>query len=523
MEYIDGKELKDKIEKAPLAIQDTLAIALQIADGLQAAHDKGVTHRDIKSANIMFTEKGDVKIMDFGLAKVRGGAKLTLEQSTLGTAPYMSPEQARGEEVDNRTDIFSLGVLLYEMLTSQLPFKGDYHEAIIYSILNEEHEPVTGLRSGVPMELERIVNKCLQKVPSDRYQGANDLIVDLRQITKASELTENLSRSGMRPASGRKPRGSFVAAGAVLGIVILATLWYSFFRSGESQLAPDRKMLVVLPFENLGPPEQAYFAAGMTEEITSRLAAVRGLGVISRTSAAQYDRAGKTIKQIANDFGVDYVLDGTVRWNRSADGANKVRITPQLIAVSDDTQLWSERYDRVIDDIFAVQSEIAAQVVQKLGVTLLVADRQIIEAKPTENIAAYDLYLRGKDYTARRSNRKDAEIAVEMYEKAVELDSGFAVAYAALSQAHIWLRWQFGQQEHALEAKEAIEKAQQLAPDLAETHLAWGDYYYRGSRDYGRAMKHFTIVQKRQPNDVEVIWAIGAIRRRQGKWEQAAV
>jgi len=522
MEYIDGKELKDKIDSNPLGIDDTLDISVQIAKGLQAAHDKGVTHRDIKSANIMLTEKGDVKIMDFGLAKVRWGAKLTLEQSTLGTAPYMSPEQARGEDVDHRTDVFSLGVLLYEMLTGQLPFKGDYHEAIIYSILNEEHKPITGLRSGLPMQLERVVNKCLQKVPSDRYQGANELLVDLRQIKKA-ELTENLSKSGMRPTSTRKPRSSFVVAGAILGIVILVTAWYSFFRPGESQLSPGRKMLVVLPFENLGPPEQAYFAAGMTEEITSRLAAVRGLGVISRSSAAQYNRTGKSMKEIASDFGVDYVLEGTVRWNRSADGDNKVRITPQLIGVSDDTQLWSERYDRVIDDVFVVQSEIAAQVVQKLGVTLLVHDQQIIEAKPTENLAAYDYYLRGNDYKAREINKKDAEIAVQMYEKAVELDPNFAVAYAALSRARIWLRWVFGQLEQVPKAKEALDRAQQLAPDLAETHLAWGYYYYYGSRDYDRAMEHFTIVQRRQPNDSEVTVAIGFIRRRQGKWGQAAV
>jgi non-specific serine/threonine protein kinase len=522
MEYIQGEELKDKIETTPLSIEDSLAIALQIAGGLQAAHEKGVTHRDIKSANIMFTEKGAVKIMDFGLAKVRGGAKLTLEQSTLGTAPYMSPEQARGEDVDHRTDVFSLGVLLYEMLTGQLPFKGDYQEAIIYSILNEEHEPVTGLRSGVPMDLERIVDKCLQKVPADRYQGANELSVDLRQIEKA-ELTDNLSTSGVGPPVSKKRGPSLLITGAVLSIVILAAAWYSFFRSGESQPAPDRKMLVVLPFENLGPPEQAYFAAGMTEEITSRLAAVSGLGVISRSSAAQYDRTGKTMQEVASDFGVDYVLDGTVRWNPGADGDNKVRITPQLIGGSDDTQLWSERYDRVLDDIFVVQSEIAAQVVQKLGVTLLVDDQQIIAGKPTENLEAYDYYLRGNDYTARQDNLKDAEIAIQMYEKAVELDPNFAVAYAALSRARIWLHWLFGQIDQVQKAKEALDRAQQLAPDLGETHLASGYYYYYGSRDYDKAMEHFTIVQTRQPNDAEVTVAIGYIRRRQGKWEQAAV
>jgi len=327
----------------------------------------------------------------------------------------------------------------------------------------------------------------------------------------------------MRPTTSGNPRGPFIIAGAVLGIVILAAVWYAFFRAGESQLTSERKMLVVLPFENLGPPEQAYFAAGMTEEITSRLAAVRELGVISRTSAVQYNRTGKTIKEIASDLGVDYVLEGSVRWNRGTDGDNKVRITPQLIGVSDDTQLWSERYDRVIDDIFVVQSEIAAQVVQKLGVTLLVADQQIIKAKPTENLQAYDYYLRGKDYTARQSNKKDAEIAVQMYEKVVELDPSFAVAYAALSRVRSYLNWSFGQIEQVQKAKQALDRARQLAPDLAETHLALGYYYYWGSRDYDRAMEHFAIVQRRQPNDAEVIAAIGFIRRRQGNWKQAAV
>ncbi len=527
MEYIEGRELREivgaSLKPAPtLTLDDVLNYANQIASGLQAAHEKDVTHRDIKSANIMITDKGQIKIMDFGLAKIRGGTQFTKVGTILGTAAYMSPEQAQGMATDYRTDIWAFGVVLYEMLTGKLPFKGDFEQAVIYAILKEEPEPATGLRTGVPMDLERIVNKCLQKEPSDRYQGANELLVDLRQIKKDSDLTDSLSRSGMRPTRIRKPRRSFVVAGAVISIVILVTAWYSFFRPRESQLTPERKMLVVLPFENLGPPEEAYFAAGMTEEITSRLAAVRGLGVISRTSAAQYNRTGKTIKQIASDFGVDYVLDGTVRWNRGA-GENKVRITPQLIGVSDDTQLWSERYDRVIDDIFVVQSEIAAQVVQKLGVTLLVDDPQNIKAKATENLKAYDYYLRGNDYTTRQANRKDAEIAVQMYEKAVELDSNFAVAYAALSRARLWLSWHFGQIDQVQKAKGALDRAQQLAPDLAETHLALGYYYYYGSRDYDKAMEHFTIVQRRQPNDAEVTAAIGFIRRRQGKWEQAAV
>jgi serine/threonine protein kinase/tetratricopeptide (TPR) repeat protein len=521
MALYEGQTLDETIEDGPLKLYAAVDIAVQISEGLAKAHEKEIVHRDLKPANVMLTQDGVVKLLDFGLAKLGGLSKLTKEGTTLGTAAYMSPEQARGEIVDQRTDIFSLGVLLYEMITGQQPFKGDYEQAVTYSILHEDPEPITGLRTGVPMELERIVNKCLQKEPSDRYQGANELLVDLRQITKAADSKQGHSATSTLPKVRNLRK--VLLAGAVLSIVILAAVWYSFFRSRDSQLVAERKMLVVLPFENLGPPEQAYFAAGMTEEITSRLAAISGLGVISRSGAARYDRTGKTIKEIANDFGVDYVLDGTVRWNPGADGDNKVRITPELIGISDDTQLWSERYDRVIDDIFVVQSEIAAQVVQKLGVTLLAHDRQIIEAKPTENLEAYDYYVRGNDYKARRMNKKDAVKAIQMYEKAVDLDPNFGVAYAALSRACMWLRWQFGQQEQLPKAKQAIEKAQQLAPDLAETHMAWGWYYYWGSRDYNKAMKHFTIIQGRQPNDAEAMFAIGSINYRQGNWEQAVV
>ena len=519
MEFVEGKELRELIiRNSQFSIDNCLTYATQIAAGLQAVHKKGIVHRDIKPANIMVTEDGLVKVMDFGLAKMKGQPALTKTGSTIGTIAYMSPEQARNEEVDHRSDIFSFGAVLYELCSGRQPFAGHYEAATLYSVVHEEPEL---LPESVPAELQRIVFKCLEKEVNNRYQSSAELLADLRQITKASARDRVISESSHLPQVQNHRKVLF--AGAVLGIVILAAIWYSFFSSGKGQLPPERKMLVVLPFENLGPPEQAYFAAGMTEEITSRLAAVSGLGVISRSSAARYDRTGKTIKEIASDFGVDYVLEGTVRWNPSADGDNKVRITPELIGISDGTQLWSERYDRMIDDIFVVQSEIAAQVVQKLGVTLLVDDQQIIEAKPTENLQAYDYYLRGKDYSARWINKKDLEIAVQMYEKTVELDPNFALAYAALSRARILLSWWFGQKKQAPKAKEAIEKAQQLAPDLAETHMALGFYYYWGSRNYDKAMKHFTIVQRRQPNNAEVIATIGYIRRRQGKWEQAAV
>jgi len=517
MEFVAGRELREIVGAQNFVpLPDVINYVTQIAEGLHAAHKKGIVHRDIKPANIMVTDEGLVKVMDFGLAKKKGQPALTKTGSTIGTIAYMSPEQARNEEVDHRSDIFSFGSVLYELCSGRQPFAGDYEAATLYSVVHEQPE---ALPEGVPSELQRVVFKCLEKEVNNRYQSSAELLVDLRQFQRKQVSHEFTDHKSDRPRGAKK---SMLLPVTFLGVLILAVTSYFLFVSSQKEVAPERKMLVVLPFENLGPPEQAYFAAGMTEEITSRLAAVSGLGVISRSSAARYDRTGKTIKQIASDFGVNYVLDGTVRWNPSTDGDNKVRITPEFIGISDDTQLWSERYDRVIDDIFVVQSEIAAQVVQKLGVTLLAADQQIIEAKPTENLQAYDYYLRGNDYETRGANRKDGEIAVRMYEKAVELDPNFAVAYAALSRVRLLLHWQFGQIDQVPKAKQALERARELAPDLAETHLALGYYYYWGGRDYDKAMEHFTIVQRRQPNDAEVTGAIGFIRRRQGKWEQAA-
>ncbi|MCG8605145.1 protein kinase, partial [bacterium] len=524
MEYIDGEELKDRIDKAPISIQDTLVIAIQIASGLQAAHEKEVIHRDIKSANIMFTEKGDVKIMDFGLAKVRGGAKLTLEQSTLGTAPYMSPEQAGGEDVDHRTDVFSLGVLLYEMLTGQLPFRGDYHEAIIYSILNEEHKPITGLRAGVPMELERIVNKCLQKVPSDRYQGVNELLVDLRQIKKAPELTEGLSRSGRRSTTAREPHRTLLIAGATLSVVILAALWYSFFSSGESQPASERKMLVVLPFENLGPPDDEYFADGLTEEITSRLSYLNGLGVISRTTAMQYKQTTKSIREIGQELGVDYALAGTIRWQRATGYKGKVRVTPQLIRVGDDTHIWSEPFDKAFDEIFEVQSSIAEQVARQLDLKLLEPERKAFWERPTNNMEAYDIYLRALEHYDRGSaslNQNEVEEAIPLLEEAIRLDPGFAHAFIVLFHSHRlqYFRGYDRTDERLSKGKAALDEALRLQPNLPAVHLAFSHYYYAFVKDYDRALETFEYARKLNPNIG--LAHLAYIQRRQGEWKKS--
>ena len=520
MEYVEGRTLKQIIEKETLSIKRVLDIGIQICEGLVVAHEKGIVHRDIKSDNIMVTPRGQVKIMDFGLAKLKGATKLTKTRSTLGTAAYMSPEQAQGEEVDQRSDIFSFGVVLYELLTSQLPFRGEHHAAIIYSIINEEPQPVARFNNQVSAKLEDMVFKALAKDKDERYQHIDDLLADLRRERKSLDYVKTgpLAQSVETQKPVKKKTLFLVLAG--LAVLILVVGYFALFNKKEPE--SGRKMLAVLPFENLGAPEQEYFADGITEEITTHLAKVSGLGVISRTSVLQYKDTKKTIQQIGKELGVEYVLEGTILWDKS-EGNNRVRINPQLIRVKDGTHVWAETYDRVLEQIFALQSDVAEKVASALDVTLLETEKGSMAAKPTDNLQAYEYYLRGNEYLNRSWEEKDFRIAIQMYEKAVELDPRFALAYCGLSRAHEELYWYYYDrtQERLNKAKEAVDRALELKPDLPEAHLALGYYYYHGSLDYDHASEQFAIAQKDLLNNSELLLAIGAIQRRQGKWEQA--
>ncbi|MCK4546378.1 MAG: protein kinase [Candidatus Eisenbacteria sp.] len=524
IEYIEGQSLKEKIEAGPLKINEAADIGMQIAQGLQEAHEKGIVHRDIKPANIMITPRGQAKIMDFGLAKSRGQTALTKADTTLGTYAYMAPEQARGEDVDARTDIWSLGAVLYEMMTGQRPFKGDYEQAVIYSILNEEPEPATGIRTGIPMEMERIITKCLRKDPGQRYQGAADLVTDLRQVRSDFTTTRTTVSAAAQPErGGGLMRWSWVAIVALL-IALAAVILPRCLPSPEKLPSDERKMLVVLPFENLGSADDEYFAAGMTEEITSRLAVVGGLGIISRTSAVRYDRTGKTLREIGADLGVDYVLEGTVRWNKNAAGGSRVRVTPQLIRVSDDTHLWAEAYDRVLEDIFAVQSDIAERIINQLGITMLERERSAVEAKPTENLLAYEAYLRGLVHVSQAGSLEDRWRKAEtLLQQAVDLDPSFALAFARLAEVHSeFYFWGFDKTEERQEkARRAAERSLELQPDLPQGHLALGGYYYTCFFDYDRALKELAIAAEGLPNHPRLLETIAYIWRRQGLWQEA--
>ncbi len=570
MELVEGKTLDQLIPSVGMSPEEIFRIAIPLADALAAAHERGIIHRDLKPGNVMVTDDGRVKVLDFGLAKRQdsavtpGSAQIQARQpetqagQMMGTIPYMSPEQLQGDTIDPRTDIFSLGVILYEMATGARPFEGRTWGDLASSILRDKPPSVSVLNVYLPRHLGRIIRHCLEKEPARRFQTALDLRNELEELQRemltgevrtgevgTGEVPIGESRFGEAPTTrtdlsqvfpGRRGSEKRIAVAATL-MVVAAIVALTWLRSGSEPeivvepqrltppVADGRPRIVVLPLENLGPADHAYFAAGVTDEITSRLASVSALQVISRTTALQHDRAEKTAQQVGADLGVDYLLDGTVRWSTGAGDQNRVRVTPQLIRVADDTPVWSERYDRVIDDIFAVQSEIAAEVIRQLDIALLEPEREALASRPTANLEAYQAYLRGMDYASRRESQPETwHLAVEMFGRATELDPQFALAYAELSEAHSRMyHWNIDRLPERREmARVAAEKALLIDPDLPEGHRALAYYYYRGHRDYEAALREFDIAARALPNDSHLLEGTAYIRRRQGRFEEAA-
>jgi serine/threonine-protein kinase len=313
--------------------------------------------------------------------------------------------------------------------------------------------------------------------------------------------------------------------GAVAIGIILSGIALKFMPKKETQPSPKEIRMVVLPFENLGPAEDEYFASGITDAITARLAGIQGLGVISRKSAVQYKAREKSPPQIGKELRVNYILEGTVQRERPSDPTSRVRIIPQLVKISDNTHVWSDIYDDDMSEIFRVQSDLAERVAQALDITLLEPERRALVSKPTQNVEAYEYYLRGNEYFQRSYLENDFGIAIQMYKKAVELDPTFALAYAQLSRAHVFMYFKHYDHSDArlAMAKQAVNKVFQLNPELPEAHLALGHYYYHGHLDYDRALEQFAIARKRQPNNSEVMTFIGYVQRRQGKFKKAIV
>lgn len=511
MEHVGGQPLKDHIRGMELELGQIISYALQLCEGLSEAHSAGVVHRDIKPSNIVIDSNNRPRLLDFGLAAVQESVQLTKTGSTLGTVGYMSPEQIQGKDVDARSDLFSLGVVLYEMITGQRPFKGGSEATTLNSVLNDSPEPLSRYKSGPVDDIQRIVTKLLQKDPAMRYQTAADVIPDLRLLST--------DKSGVPPKDWWN---HYVVPSAVLVLLVMAGYW--MFSDEEQQTnRSERKMLAVLPFENLGAPEDEYFADGMTEEITTNLARLSGLGVISRTSTMQYKDTDKSLREIAKELGVEFVVEGTIRWDKT--GANsRVRINPQLIQVLDDVHLWADQYDAVITDIFDVQSKIARQIASALDVTLLQSEEDALLSILTIDPVAYDFYLRGKQhFSLERSLHQEPQLAERMHLRAIELEPEFALPYAELGALYTDIYWEKidPSEEWLDKARQALDRALKLAPNLPETHQAMGWYYYHGLRDYGRALQEFAHVLKLQPNNAMAFASIAWVHRRQGKWDEA--
>jgi len=529
MEYVPGESLKNMIGMmGQLSAGQVVFIAKQVCEGLAEAHRLGVVHRDLKPSNIIIDREGNPRIMDFGIARSLRVKGITDPGKIIGTPEYMSPEQIDGKEVDQRSDIYSLGVILYEMTTGRLPFEGDSPLSIALKHKTETPADPGQYNAQMPEGLSQLILRCMDKDKDKRCQDTKELLSELIKIEEGISTAERIIPA-RKPISSReitvtfrKPWAMIVALFAVVVVVGIA-----IFYIVSKKPVPTRKleMLVVLPFENLGPSEDEYFADGLTEELTSRLSALQGLGVISRTSARLYKDTTKTTKQIGEELGVGYVLGGTVRWDRSYEGKGRVRVTPQLIRVSDDTHIWSESYNRALEDIFMVQSEITEQIVKKLDITVLEPERQTLLAHPTDNIEAYDLYLRSNEhiYNGYRMNDiNEYEQGLSLLAKAIELDSDFILAYVYLANVHtyLYLVGMDRSQERQEKAREVIDILLELAPDLPETKWVLMNYYFRVHKDYDRVLEIYESIKKARPNISPGY--LGLIHMAKGNWQQAA-
>jgi TolB-like protein/predicted Ser/Thr protein kinase len=491
MAYIEGQSLKKKIESGQLELDDAIRLATQVAEGLQEAHKKGVVHRDIKSANIMVTEKDQAKIMDFGLARVTGTTMMTKEGMTMGTIAYMSPEQARGEEVDHRTDIWSLGVVLYEMFSGQLPFKGEHDQAVVYSILNEKPKSITELRSEIPASIDQVVAKALEKDLDNRYQTIDEMLYDLKSISEG--IVPEEIKAMLRRAKLLKRKRTIIYAGAV-GFLIIATLVVLTLFTGS---AGAIDAIAVLPLENLtGDPQQEFFVDAATDELIGQLAQIAALRVISRRSVMQYKGVEKPLPEIAEELNVDALVEGTV--SRVSDS---VRIRVQLIkALPEERNLWAQTYERGMTDVLVMYKEMARTIVDKTRVKLTADEEAKLASTRQVNPEAYEAYIKGRSHWYKLTSQ-DLELALQYFELALEKDSDYALAYAGI--AEVWIGFRIQGLAPSSEAwpkvKEAALKALELDDTLAEVQfmLALVDL---GEWDWRDSEKAFQRALELNPN-----------------------
>jgi len=516
MPFVEGESLRDRISRErQLPIADAVRITREVALALDYAHRHGIVHRDIKPENILLID-GQAIVADFGIARALGGSNesLTSTGMIIGTPGYMSPEQAAGDRaIDARTDIYSLGSVLYEMLAGEPPFTAATAQAVIARLMTESARPLPNVRSTVSRQLAGAVEQAMAKSPADRPATAGDF---------ARLLESTATMPAAAPAASPRRMSWWAAVGAavvIVGVVggALGVLW----SRTHAARTGDRK-IAVLPFENAGSADDEYFADGMTDEVRSRLSTIHGIRVTARASSAQYRRSKKLPREIGRELEVQYLLTGTVRWSKT-NGVNRVRVTPELIEVANADTRWSQPYDTVLSDVFAVQASIASKVAEALNVALAPPVEAQLAVRPTSNLDAYDEFLKGEQITGSLSNTNPPTLlqGLEHYDQAVRLDSTFARAWSAIARAQSILSFTSPTKESVERARVAAEKTLQIAPDRAEARLAMGSYLHNIKMDYEGARQQYLEGLQRDPNNTDLLGALSTVEVTLGKFDDA--
>jgi TolB-like protein/tRNA A-37 threonylcarbamoyl transferase component Bud32/Tfp pilus assembly protein PilF len=524
MKFIQGGQLDEVAKREPMPIRRAVELIAKIARTVHYAHEHGILHRDIKPGNILLDQEGEPHLTDFGLARlVESESSVTQTLDVLGTPSYMAPEQATGNNsaISSVTDVYGLGAVLYQLLTGQPPFAGGATYETIKLLLDTEPRQPRLLNPKIDRDLSTICLKCLEKDPKRRYPSALTLAEDLEHWLKHEPIRARPTGIFTRGRKWvrRNPTStllvaSLVALAAAAGWIV----WKSDFTHDNVGITNG---VAVLPFENLsGDPGNAYFANGIQEEILTRLASIAGIKVISRTSTQQYQSKPRNLREIGKQLGVTNILEGSVQ-----KVADQVRVNVQLIKAQTDSHLWADTYDRKTNDIFSVESEIARRIAESLQAKLSGREQQALAVNPPNNPEAYDAYLRGLSFETRSRFSVDTQKkATEFYERAVQLDPNFALAWAHLCRADALVYFNHADNSYAERrdaAKRALDNAQRLEPNSPQTQLALGSYQYQVLVDYGSARVTFERLSKMLPGDSQVLFALGSIARREGRWEDS--
>jgi serine/threonine-protein kinase len=511
LEYLHGGTLKSKLtslrdEGKQFTIRQVVEYGLQAAEGLAHAHRHGIIHRDVKTDNVMLTEEENVKITDFGLAKFAGGAQVTKPGKVVGTAAYMSPEQIRGEEIDHRSDLFSFGVMLYELVTGQLPFRGEHEAALAYSIVHETPHFLLSLRPDIPPMLENVILRCLEKEKEKRFQSAEDIVHDLQKTR------QSLLGYAVTSLVASRKYSKFIWASAIVTVLAFVVVYFFFSRETST------KSIAVLPFKNLSNEAgNDYFSEGITEDVIARLAKISNLKVISRTSVMFYKNSEKKLKEIGEELDVNTILEGSVRRE-----GNQVRIVAQLIDAVSDEHIWAETYDEELTQIFSIQKDVAEKIAKALEATISSREKERLKKPPTEILEAYDAYLQGRFYWNKRLP-KDVTKGIEYFQQALEKDSSYALAYTGLADAYIILG-DFNilpPTETYPKAKAAALRALEIDPMLPEAHLSLAYSMMHYDWNWPGAEKEFKTTIQLMPNSAQAHSWYALFLAINGRFEEA--